>query len=593
MDLINILTKDFLIEEYINKNKSTSQIADEIGCGKTSIKNYIKKYGLNKSKEKINESLKNTNIKKYGCEYSLQNKEIIEKRYKTNIKKYGNKIPSKNKDCIEKMKQTNIKKYGVPAVLQNKNIYNKKEDTCLKKYGKKHYSQTDEFKEKCSNTMLNKFNSTNIFDSDYFKNKMLSNYGEIYFAKTQLFKIKTEIHNIEKYGVPYYTQTNEWKEKYQNTCLKKYGVENYAQSNDFKIKNKKTRIEKGLLPFVKKELYEIFLNKEILKKWISSHFVSKPTINDIYELTGYNISSIRVRIHELDADDLVDLKPITSKYEDEIIKILKSFGITNIIQSARILNGKEIDIYLPDYNFGIEFNGNYWHSELYKEYNYHQEKSILAENNGIYLYHIFEYEWKNEILKNKIIMHLKDLLQINIIKIYARKCIVKEISSSEKSLFLNNNHLQGDDKSSIHIGLYYNDELLSVMTFGKARTSQKCDYELFRYCVKYGYCIVGGASKLFKYFENNYLNIIDTTVVVYDSINKSYGNIYSILGFKLNEISKPNYIWYDTKTQSIKTKYMCNIKNETKTMKENNCIRIFDSGKKVWIYTKNFDFLNN
>jgi hypothetical protein len=89
-------------------------------------------------------------------------------------------------------------------------------------------------------------------------------------------------------------------------------------------------------------------------------------------------------------------------------------------------------------------------------------------------------------------------------RIYARKCIVKEISTVEKDQFLETNHRQGKDKSSVKLGLYHNNELVSVMTFGKRQISRKNVLEMIRYCTKCYVQIIGGASKLFSYFRTNY-----------------------------------------------------------------------------------------
>ena len=56
----------------------------------------------------------------------------------------------------------------------------------------------------------------------------------------------------------------------------------------------------------------------------------------------------------------------------------------------------------------------------------------------------------------------------------------------------------------MRLGLYFNDELLSLMTFGKSRFSKNTEWELLRFCNKLGYHIPGAAGKLLKYFEKNW-----------------------------------------------------------------------------------------
>ena len=258
--------------------------------------------------------------------------------------------------------------------------------------------------------------------------------------------------------------------------------------------------------------------------------------------------------------------------------------------TKKYLDGKEIDIYIPELKIGIEFNGNYWHSEIKKNKIYHQQKSLLAESKGIFLYHIFEYEWDKS--KDRIVSQLNNILGINQIKIYARKCVIKEVSNSEKDTFLEKNHLQGCDKSSIKLGLYYNNELVSIMTFTKPRFNKKYKWELSRFCSKAGTNVIGGASKLFKYFITNYK---PENIISYSNIAHTRGRIYNLLGFKLDHISEPNYVW--CKGNSILSRYKCqkhkllengyNGYSESTIMHNNKYFKIFDCGNKVWIWKNN------
>jgi G:T-mismatch repair DNA endonuclease (very short patch repair protein) len=66
--------------------------------------------------------------------------------------------------------------------------------------------------------------------------------------------------------------------------------------------------------------------------------------------------------------------------EREVYEFILSLYNKEIIRNDRtVLNGKELDIYLPDYNLAIEFNGLYWHSEDYVGKNYHLNKTIECE----------------------------------------------------------------------------------------------------------------------------------------------------------------------------------------------------------------------
>ena len=150
----------------------------------------------------------------------------------------------------------------------------------------------------------------------------------------------------------------------------------------------------------------------------------------------------------------------------------------------------EFDIEFDDKIF-IELNGNYWHSENNgKNENYHIEKTLVANKNNRQLIHIFEDEWLYD--KDKIISIINAKLGYFVERIYARNCHIKEIDSETKNQFLKTNHLQGVDESTIGLGLFYNDILVSMMTFGESDTYHQ--WEIYRYCNKLGCQVVGGAK---------------------------------------------------------------------------------------------------
>ena len=231
-----------------------------------------------------------------------------------------------------------------------------------------------------------------------------------------------------------------------------------------------------------------------------------------------------------------------SKSELEIAEYIKSIGLNVIENDRTILNeNKELDIYVPDKKIAIEFDGLYWHNELNKDKYYHLKKLKDCDNQGIRLIHIFEDEWLN---KNNIWKSILNTLFNNTKnRIFARKCIIKEVNSSDSRKFLDENHLQGYCNSTFRYGLYYNNELVSLMTFGKTRHfigNSSHEYELLRFCNKINTTVVGGASKLFKYFikQHNPKNVVS-----YADRRWSNGNLYEKLGFNLYNISPPNYYY--------------------------------------------------
>lgn len=279
---------------------------------------------------------------------------------------------------------------------------------------------------------------------------------------------------------------------------------------------------------------------------------------------------------------------IISKNENELFEFIKLNYKDGIIRGDRkILNGKEIDIYLYDINLGIEFNGLLWHSDKYKDINYHIDKTNNCSIKNTRLVHIFEDEWinKKEIVKSRLLNIIGKIPN----KIYARKCIIKEVSSKECSEFLDKNHIQGKLGAKIKLGLYFENELVSIMTFGNLRRnlgqiSKEGSYELLRFCNKLNTNVIGGASKLFKYFLKKYN---PEKIISYADRRWSQGDLYYKLGFNFVENTQPNYFYTKgifrenrfkyRKSELIKNGFdIC--KTENQIMKERGYYRIYDCG---------------
>lgn len=438
------------------------------------------------------------------------------------------------------------------------------ETTCMNKYGCKTNLQSEETKEKIKQTNLQKYG----FEYSHQNNNVIN---------------KTKETNLQKYGNSNYLQTESVRNKVKETNIKKYGVENpfYSKEVQSNIQHKNNQLYSNNFNNKMQELgIDISTKKDYILSLINSGY---KTIDDIANNSIYSYSYIENIIKENDLYNYIDLKPNYSSYEKEIVDLLNTYNIFNIERNTRkYLNGKEIDIYLPDYKIGIEFNGNYWHSELKHDKNYHKAKTNLSEELGIFLFHIYEYEWNTN--KQQIINMLKNILNKNTQKIYARECTVKEVTVGEKKIFLENNHLQGNDRSKYNIGLYYQNKLVSLMTFCKPRFNKKYTYELSRFCSLSDTNVIGAASKLFKYFMNNYLEVNDT-IISYSNRSKTTGKVYEILGFEKDYDSVPNYIWW-FKGNIIKSRYQTQIKDEVNQMHSQGYSRIYDCGQRVWKFKK-------
>ena len=286
--------------------------------------------------------------------------------------------------------------------------------------------------------------------------------------------------------------------------------------------------------------------------------------------------------------------PFVSSYEMEISDFLKDIGIDDVENTVKKFDGiSEVDIFSENHGVGIEFDGLYWHSELFKDKKYHKEKTKRFKELGYKMIHIFEDEWvyKKDIWKSV----LKNYFDKSGDRIYARKTIIKEVSYKESEKFLDENHLQGNCVSKYRYGLYSDDKLVSLMTFGKLRKNmgsenKEGEFELLRFCNKTDTVVVGGASKLFKHFI---ANVSPTKIVSFSDLRYSNGDLYEKLGFVKQYDTNPNYYYFKGLNRYNRYTFRKDVlvsrghpkeKTEREIMKDLGYTRIYDcgSGKYTW-----------
>lgn len=332
---------------------------------------------------------------------------------------------------------------------------------------------------------------------------------------------------------------------------------------------------------------------------VIEEFDSKPTIYQLADKLNLSYSATVKLIHSYKIEHLVRIYDDGwSKYEYEIEQYIRSiYPKLEILNHVRNIIKGELDIYIPSKKLAIEFNGNYWHSSIFKDKLYHQSKRIQCAKYGIRLISIFEYEWNNPI-KQAIIKWIIQNAIYNNHKIYARKCIIRHLTTSEEKQFLELNHLGGYVASNIAYGCFLNNELLGVMTFGKPRYTKKYQYELLRLAWKIGYNVIGGSEKLFSKFIAEHPDI--TNIIAYCDISKFSGRVYSKLKFEtsIHNITQPNYIWIRLSDLDIKTRYQTMKhklieqgvgsvnQTEKEIMESLGYVQIFDCGNLKFTWTK-------
>lgn len=209
---------------------------------------------------------------------------------------------------------------------------------------------------------------------------------------------------------------------------------------------------------------------------------------------------------------------------------VESLGLTIEQANRTIIPPQEIDIYIPQLNIGIEYNGLHWHSELYKEKNYHRDKNREAAKQGVRLIHVWEDWWthKPEIVKEMIAAKLGASTRPTV---GARQCEIVEPSRSEADDFLNTYHIQGATTATDRIGLRHGNELIAAMTFTRRADGQT---ELTRYATDRN--VPGGFSRLVAAYKPRPL-------VSFASLDISDGTLYESNGWKLDKELAPDYMY--------------------------------------------------
>lgn len=465
-----------------------------------------------------------------------------------------------------------------------------REKTCLERYGVKHNWASKDLRNKT-------------------KQKILETYGVTSYSQTDEFKQKYKKTCLEKYGVENYLSTKEARDRIKQTCLKKYGVKYHPQDELAKIKRKntmqsrygvdtpfalQTSLEKqqnwrnetsfNKLVEMNTECTPLFTREEF-DKYGATHMYAWKCKRCGYEFehtarthnNGYHI----IRCEKCSPNSLIqkELQDFIAKYVDDV-----QFNTRNIIPP------KELDIYIPSKQLAIEFNGVFFHNDYHVESNYHLNKTELCKEKGIQLIHIWDcdYVTKPQIIQDRI----KNLLGIYEVKIYARNCTVKEISFKNGSEFIDKYHLQGKDTSKVYLGLFHDNELISVMSFKTPRFTDSYEYELVRFVNKSGYHIIGGAGKLLSYFEHTYT---PKSIITYADKCWSNGKLYERLGFTHDHDTLPGYFY--SKNNVKYSRYMCQKHklpellgekfnpelSESDNMKVNQYNKVYDCGHKVYI----------
>lgn len=353
--------------------------------------------------------------------------------------------------------------------------------------------------------------------------------GGLAFKSHEQYKLEGK-KSSETQKLNWQLKSEEYKFNWKNKCVEvsknipvqkrqdminksKYTYSLKSTEEKLEINNKRSESCKNYWKFLSLDKKQSFLNK------ISN------TCKEKYGVPYYCMSK-----------DCRKYSSNNSKPNLKFASILDTYNIC--YESEFILDNKSFDFKIGDILIEIDpimthnTTINIFNRKSPIDRNYHFDKSKIAREHGYRCIHIFDWDDINKIIKLLVIRET----------IYARKCIIKEVPIDNAIDFINKYHIQSYARDSIRLGLYYNNDLVSIMTFGKPRYNKNYEYELIRYCSNKN--VIGGAKKLFKYFLDNYK---PKSIISYCDNNKFIGNLYSKLGFiYLN--TKVSKHWYNPKT---------------------------------------------
>lgn len=461
-------------------------------------------------------------------------------------------------------------------------VQRRREQTCLERYGVANPMKNVEIKQKLQTSMRSLYGVDNIFQSDQIKQQIKES-------------------NRDKYGVDYPLQSNSYKNHYKEVMRDKYGIEWNSQLESVK-ESKKSHINETI-----KKSRETFKNNFLASHpniidYDDIYYTCRCTHEDCNKCVE-KIFKIPKQIYHSRNPQSIELctilKPINECNKNTSIEIfvkniLEKNNIEYSVSNRSIISPQEIDIYIPEKKLGIECNGIYWHSSIYKSDSYHYQKYEQCQIQGIQLLNIWE-DWvinKPDIVESIILSKLGIYQD----KIYARKCKIVNINHKEAFDFLSQNHIQGSCNASARYGLAYNGELISLMTFGKKRTMMMGSktnhetWELLRFCTKLNTIVVGGASKLLSHFIKEFQ---PKTIESFSSHDISNGNVYKQLGFVESSNSVSSYWYVDkhmiryhrftfNKQSLIEQGYDASL-TEEQIMTQRGFLKIYDSGQTKWV----------
>ena len=380
-----------------------------------------------------------------------------------------------------KMKQTRLHNHHGKYV--DDEILSKKQQTCLDKYGVTSFSKTQDFLDKGRKTRKERYGDENFNNSE----QMLKTKEQRYGSKNYNNRKKAEQTFFDRYGVYAPSQIPAVRMQQKKTCLEQCGSETY--------------LTVGICAeYSSKSSYEKMMNNE----YDEPAFSYDEYKNRTSQLLKFKCRKCNSEFYSVHHDGIHNrcskcYPPTRSKAQTEICNYILEFTKNVITNSRSIIFPYEIDIYIPDYKLAIEFDGLFWHSTQHGiDQKYHIRKTILCEQQGIQLIHIFENEWMTK--KDNIKSYIKSLLTTPIILShnYEIKFIDEKFAESFQKKYSLVNCFTNYNSIQRHIGLFIDKNLIQMLSFSKKSNSfWKITDFIFKYHIS------NSLQLMLLYFKNN------------------------------------------------------------------------------------------
>lgn len=449
------------------------------------------------------------------------------------------RTPEQKKAAADTYRETMQRRYGVDNVFQLESIKNKSKETNLEKFGTEYASQSAVVKEKTEKTNMDRYGTTCSLLSEGAKIKAdqtnLERYGTIYPTQNAAVIEKTKATNLDRYGVANTFEYEPFKEKAKQTMQERYGVDNISQLHLSEYTKSIIHNPEEFRKFCTGKSFERV--SDLLKDVSAVHIGALARQYDCIEVFAFGKGSI---------------------YQSQVEDWLTSLGITFVRNNRSIISPKEIDIWMPQFNLGIEIDGLFYHSEIAgnKAPSYHYDKQEAAIQAGVRLVQVFTDEWmfRPDLIKSIILSKIGLLHSINV-----SECNVEKIEWDRAQTFLGEHHISGAGRQGDAYALVRDDEIMMVMTFG--------ENELIRYAQSIS--INGGMERLVHHAMVD-LGIVSLTTI----LDRRF---YS--GASLGEIG---FVQTGVIDQDCRfTDYYKRYQDE-----ELGCDLVWDAGQTVWKYSK-------